>query len=264
MLIHFLSTLSFYGTIIGILLAFFSALYSFKNKSLRAFIVTCIGTFIALASFFSGHFADKKLALIQAEKYETDKDLLKNVFNLQIDSLNKTLSKVDSLSLLKIDSVNFELEKAKQSQKQNEDFFKKELERAHDRLSKSKNPIVQRSLSPKQRRKFVNILKTNKGIIEISSLLGDREARIFAHELKDIIESAGWNTGDSISDIVYHRKPLPGIIVLINSLEHSPSFAATLRQAFEAIGLIVDVKASKNLSKNKVQLTIGYKRLNSE
>lgn len=122
----------------------------------------------------------------------------------------------------------------------------------------------QRSLSPEQREKFINILKTNKGAIEIHHLFGDNEANIFAHELKEIIESAGWDTGDSILQRKYHGRPLPGIIISIHSLEYSPSFAATLQQAFEAIGFVADGMANKNIQKNKVELIIGYYKSDSK
>lgn len=251
MFIEFLSSLSFWTSIAGVLLAFFGAFYGYRNKSFKAFIFVCIGTFIAFVSIWSGHFSAKEIALRQSKQYKADKDSLQNIFTTQIDSLDKALSEADLFSILKIDSVNLELEKTKQSQKQSEGFFTKELERAHDRLSKSKNPIVPRSLSIKQRTKLLNALTNgSRGSIIVQCLFGNNESISFGNELVNLFKKVGWKT--ELLHTIFNNPP-NNLLLIMNKNDSESKYFDFVFESFKAINL----KIEGTKANNKIKFPIG-------
>jgi len=128
-----------------------------------------------------------------------------------------------------------------------------------EQLDLLRKQLIPRSLSSDQREKFVNILKTNPGVINLSSLFGDQESVRFANELGIAIKSAGWRIQKRTIGLLRHPQPPPGIIAGVNNLKNLPDHAQTLIKAFSAVGFKIEMQEDTNLPVSIIELIISSK-----
>lgn len=149
-----------------------------------------------------------------------------------------------------------ELQKTKQAQQAAEQKVQAEFERTHERLSKSKNPVVARSLSPEQKEKLLNCLKANPSSIEIERN-NDFDCKPYAEEFEALFKMANWNLPQRIAVNLFSTNPRSGIIIAVNNKENIPLQADYLADCFSKIGLSFKKWIDAKYPDNTVTLIIG-------
>ena len=149
-----------------------------------------------------------------------------------------------------------DLTNTQELQNENEKFFRLELEKTHERISKSKNPIAPRSLSLKQKQTLLSILKASPDSVRIFCTFGDNESISYGEELKSIFESANWTFVDYRYSIF--KKPQYGLHFSINNKTNIPSQFNIINKAFKTANIIIDsYYENQKYPENIVTIIIG-------
>jgi len=118
---------------------------------------------------------------------------------------------------------------------------------------KQKRP---RQLTPRQAERFVKILTgaPQRSII-IDALLGDQKAWLFATQLQFLFLTAGWQLGKI--GIAQFEPPVFGVALQVKDLGSVDPRISAIQQAFNAVGISVEIKIGVTSTTNEIALQIG-------
>jgi len=116
-----------------------------------------------------------------------------------------------------------------------------------------------RTLSKAQREQFLAMLNRGpKGVVDVTAVMGDGEARGFAGELDQLLKAAGWTTGD-VSQALFSGRSV-GIQVRVHNPNSVPSHFPVLVHAFQIIGIEIHGTFNpSDVSEGAVRHIIGHK-----
>jgi len=129
--------------------------------------------------------------------------------------------------------------------------------KAYMELFHTKEQVKPRRLTSTQRAKLVSQLSHGeKGEIRIAFLNGNVESQDFALDIARVLKDSGWTVNALDSRNVIGQFPL-GLRLIMHD-EFIPR-TATLRSAFQSIGLAVEAKSRPILAFDAVELFVGEK-----
>lgn len=132
--------------------------------------------------------------------------------------------------------------------------------RAEQDVLELQRRIQPRRIAPDQRATLVDLLRASqpKGLVTITSLLGDVEGNTYAAQINEILTSAGWPT-TGVNRVVMNGLPTQGIAMAARSAREVPPFAVALQQAFERGGIEILGAEKPILPPGVLELIVGIK-----
>lgn len=117
-----------------------------------------------------------------------------------------------------------------------------------------------RILSNESKHKFKKALEgTPRGKVMVSFKVSDDEARTFAMQIRDLLQSAGYETNPQNNFPWFKNdEPRIGIGIRIMSVETQPLYAGDLQRAFQAIGIEPILQAGA-FDKDVPEIRVGSK-----
>jgi hypothetical protein len=114
-----------------------------------------------------------------------------------------------------------------------------------------------RKLSEGQRVQLMKILNQGpKGLVEVSTSMGDGEASGFATELNDIFRATGWTTEFKHSIFKGRQE---GIQLVVHNSNSIPPHAYVLVHAFNVINIPAQTSNNQDVPDGSVRLIVGHK-----
>lgn len=133
-----------------------------------------------------------------------------------------------------------------------------EAERA---LLQVQERIKPRRFSAEQEQRLIAALKASpqKGMIDITCVLGDGEAFAFASQIDGILKAAGWPTSGVSQGVFTPNNPV-GFGLIVHSTDTAPAYAGFLQSAFRQAGIgELSAQVGESITAGKVQLLVGNK-----
>ncbi|MBX3335695.1 MAG: hypothetical protein KF876_16310 [Nitrospira sp.] len=144
-------------------------------------------------------------------------------------------------------------------QKQARGFFERvRALKAEKNLTEIKERIQPRRISDEQRAHLLEILtRSAKGPVRINVSLVDQEAHFYGGQLKEILKTSGWQDVHLSYSI---RTGVPvGLFLLIQDWDRPPAFAADLRKALDANGILFMAKSDSKIPGDMLGVLVGMK-----
>ncbi len=118
-----------------------------------------------------------------------------------------------------------------------------------------------RTITPEQRRRFVNILRDeSKGTFRIQYIAGDKEAFEYSRRISDMLTEAGYSISGDIGKFA-GNEAVQGISIVINRNETQPRYAEPVFDAFRSIGINIAAERNKQLVKPlEILISVGHKK----
>ena len=138
------------------------------------------------------------------------------------------------------------------------DLANNHIRELHGKVDSVAADIAQRSLDPVHRSAVLAALRAapNKGVITITSLLGDSEAATFAKQWREVFAEAGWKVRVGVASFT---GPVIGLMVDIQSNHAIWSYVVSLREAIHASGYSYDLTFGQAVAGDVVELLVGSK-----
>lgn len=134
-----------------------------------------------------------------------------------------------------------------------------EAARAQKSADESKAKLQPRTLTPAQRRAFVEALRGGpSGRIDVVAVLGDSESITFAAELDGALKDAGWPTA-GVSQAVYTPRGPVGLLLKVHSKEFVPTHASTLQKALASAGFEAPAVLDGSVERGYLGIVVGHK-----
>ncbi|HEX8072890.1 MAG TPA: hypothetical protein VF546_23290 [Pyrinomonadaceae bacterium] len=126
-------------------------------------------------------------------------------------------------------------------------------------LLKLKEEIKDRDLTAEQRGRLLEFLRANpRGTVRLAIPLNNAEAMSFALILSGALKEGGWNVTDigQIAGVQF----VPGLSLVVESAEESPSYAGVLQRALGLIGLPAEGFFLKGMAQKEKEILVETMR----
>lgn len=131
---------------------------------------------------------------------------------------------------------------------------KQGFQETHERLSKSKNPVIPRSLSSNQKKSLSNALATNIASITIRYIPGDNESRSYANEFLLVFKKAKWEV--KVSATLSPDIPT-GLTLIDNDPQSIAEYGTFLLQVFNKTNVPISFLRRKKWPDDVLTLLVG-------
>jgi hypothetical protein len=134
------------------------------------------------------------------------------------------------------------------------------LAQAEKALLELQERIKPRRFTTEQEKNLVAALKASpeKGLIEITCVMGDGEGFAFASQIDRILKAADWPTSGANQGVFSPNNPI-GFFVEVRSADSAPKFAGALQHAFSVAGITLEGILRPGMAEGHVQIVVGNK-----